>query len=70
MTQGSTLRRIAAVGYRSEYAKNFPTVTVQPELLQHINAVHATFLSAQGLPLPPIFRDGATEGRDRLRLSS
>jgi two-component system NtrC family sensor kinase len=53
---GLTLRRIAAVGYRSEYARNFPKVSVQPELLQHIKAVHATFLSAQGLPLPPIFR--------------
>jgi PAS domain S-box-containing protein len=54
--QGLTLRRIAAVGYRSEYARSFPKVSVQPELLQHIKAVHATFLSAQGLPLPPIFR--------------
>ena len=52
-----SLRRIAAVGYRSEYARNFPKVTVQPELLQHVKAVHATFLSAQGLPLPSIFRD-------------
>ncbi len=51
-----SLRRIAAVGYRSEYARSFPKVTVQPELLQHVKAVHATFLSAQGLPLPPIFR--------------
>lgn len=54
--QGLTLRRIAAVGYRSEFARSFPKVSVQPELLQHIKAVHATFLSAQGLPLPPIFR--------------
>jgi PAS domain S-box-containing protein len=53
---GLTLKRIAAVGYRSEYARNFPKVTVQPDLLQHIKSVHATFLSAQGLPLPPIFR--------------
>jgi PAS domain S-box-containing protein len=52
-----TLRRLAAVGYRSEYARNFPKATVQPELLQHVKAVHATFLSAQGLPLPPIFRE-------------
>ena len=51
-----TVRRIAAVGYRSEYARNFPRVSVQPELLQHVKAVHATFLSAQGLPLPSIFR--------------
>jgi PAS domain S-box-containing protein len=55
--RGLSLRRIAAVGYRSEYARQFPVVTVQPELLQHIKAVHATFLSAQGLPLPPIFRE-------------
>jgi PAS domain S-box-containing protein len=55
--RGSTLRRIAVVGYRSEYARHFPVVNVQPELLPHIKAVHATFLSAQGLPLPPIFRD-------------
>jgi PAS domain S-box-containing protein len=54
---GLTLKRIAAVGYRSEYARNFPKVTVQPDLLQHIKSVHATFLSAQGLPLPPIFRE-------------
>jgi PAS domain S-box-containing protein len=53
---GLTLRRIAAVGYRSEYARSFPKVTVQPELVQHIKAVHATFLSAQGLALPSIFR--------------
>jgi len=26
-------------------------------LLHHIKAVHATFLSAQGLPLPQVFRD-------------
>ena len=54
---GLTLKRIAAVGYRSEYARHFPAVNVQTELLQQIRAVHATFLSAQGLPLPPVFRD-------------
>ena len=32
-------------------------MSVHPELLQQIKAVHATFLSAQGLPLPPVFRD-------------
>jgi PAS domain S-box-containing protein len=51
------LRRIAVVGYRSEYARNFPPITMPGELLQHIKSVHATFLSAQGLPLPPVFRD-------------
>ena len=52
-----TLRRIAVVGYRSEFARHFPVVNVQPDLLPHIKSVHATFLSAQGLPLPPIFRE-------------
>ncbi|MGB2643657.1 MAG: PAS domain S-box protein [Candidatus Acidiferrum sp.] len=54
---GTKIRRVAAMGHRSEYARNFPAVSVKPELLQHIQAVHATFLSAQGLPLPAIFRE-------------
>src|SRR3989442_9887371 len=49
---GTQLRRIAAVGHRSEFSKHFPPVSVRPELMQHIKAVHATFLSAQGLSLP------------------
>jgi PAS domain S-box-containing protein len=54
---GTQLRRVAAVGHRSEFTRHFPPVAVNPELMQHIKAVHATFLSAQGLPLPPVFRD-------------
>jgi PAS domain S-box-containing protein len=54
--QELSLNRIAAVGYRSEFARSFPKVSIQPELLQHVKAVHATFLSAQGLPLPQVFR--------------
>ncbi|MHB8607875.1 MAG: PAS domain S-box protein [Candidatus Acidiferrales bacterium] len=55
--QGTKIRRVAAVGHHSEFARNFPPVVVKPELLQHIKAVHATFLSVQGLPLPAIFRE-------------
>jgi two-component system NtrC family sensor kinase len=54
---GETIRRVAAVGHRSEYARLFPPSKVPQELLHHIKAVHATFLSAQGLPLPQVFRD-------------
>jgi two-component system NtrC family sensor kinase len=54
---GTQLRRVAAVGLRSEFTRHFPPVSVNPELMQHIKAVHATFLSAQGLPLPAVFRD-------------
>jgi PAS domain S-box-containing protein len=55
--EGTRLRRVAAVGHQSEYSRHFPPVKVKPELIQHIKAVHATFLSAQGLALPPVFRD-------------
>jgi two-component system NtrC family sensor kinase len=52
-----TMRRVAAVGHRSEYSRHFPPVTLQAELLQHLKAVHAKFVPAQGLPLPAVFRD-------------
>src|SRR6059058_3524510 len=54
---GTQLRRVAAVGHRSEFSRRFPPVSVRTELMQHIKAVHATFLSARGLPLPQVFRD-------------
>jgi two-component system NtrC family sensor kinase len=51
------LRRVAAVGLHSEYAKDFPPTTISPELLEHFRSVRATVLPVQSLPLPPIFRD-------------
>lgn len=54
---GTNLRRVAAAGHRSEYSRHFPAVSVKPELLQHIKDAHATFISAQGLPMPAVFRD-------------
>jgi PAS domain S-box-containing protein len=54
---GTVVRRIVEVGHRSEFSRHFPPVAVKPELMQHIKAVHATFLSVQGLSLPQIFRD-------------
>ncbi len=51
------LRRVASVGHRSEASRQFSPTKVQPELLQHIKAVHATFLSTNGLPLPQVFKD-------------
>ena len=51
------LRRLAAIGHRSEYARSFPQTTLQPELLQHIRSARATILAVQGLPLPAEFRD-------------
>ena len=54
---GQSLRRVAAVGHRSEFSKNFPLLPVPPELIQQIRAVRAPFLSAQGLPLPALISD-------------
>jgi len=54
---GTTLRRLASVGHRSEFARAFPVVTIPPDLMQQIRAVHATFLSASGLPLPLVARE-------------
>ncbi len=54
---GTNLKRVAAAGHRSEYSRHFPAVSVKPELLRHIKEAHATFISAQGLPLPAVFRD-------------
>jgi two-component system NtrC family sensor kinase len=54
---GQSLRRVAAVGHRSEFAKSFPLVPVPLELIQQIRAVRAAFLSAQGLPLPALVSD-------------
>jgi two-component system NtrC family sensor kinase len=54
---GQSLRRVAAVGHRSEFSKNFPVVAVPAELIQQIRAVRAPFLSAQGLPLPALITD-------------
>ena len=54
---GRKLQRVAAVGHRSEYARHFPVMTLQEELLRHIKAVHAKFVPVQGLPLPAVLRD-------------
>jgi len=54
---GTTLRRLAAVGHRSEFAKGFPAMTVSSELLHQLHSAHATFLSVQGMPLPPLIRE-------------
>ena len=52
-----TIRRVAAVGHRSEFAKTYPVMTLPAGLIQQLRATHATFLSVQGLPLPPIVRE-------------
>ena len=54
---GKALRRVVAVGHRSEYARHLPRVPMPPELLEHIKSVHATFFSVHGLSVPQIFHD-------------
>ena len=52
-----TVRRVAAVGHRSEMAKTFPVMKVPAGLIQQLRATRATFLSVQGLPLPALARE-------------
>jgi len=52
-----TLKRVAASGLRSAYSAKFPDTDLPVDFVQHIRAVHATVLSAAGLPLPGVFRD-------------
>jgi PAS domain S-box-containing protein len=54
---GSALRRLAAVGHRSEHGRSLPTIALPPEMLQQLTTVHATFLSTQGLAVPQQLRD-------------
>jgi len=52
-----TIRRVASVGHRSDLARSFPVLSLPTGLIQQLRATHATFLSVQGLPLPPIVRE-------------
>jgi len=54
---GKSLRRVTSVGLRSEFARSFPMITIPTEFLQQVRTVRATFLSANGLPLPPVARE-------------
>jgi PAS domain S-box-containing protein len=56
-SEGGLLRRMAAVGLRSEFARQFAPVKVEPGLLGDIRALRATFLPVQALPLPAVFRE-------------
>jgi PAS domain S-box-containing protein len=52
-----TIRRVAAVGHRSDLAKSHPVFTLPDGLMQQLRSTHATFLSTQGLPLPTHARE-------------
>jgi signal transduction histidine kinase/CheY-like chemotaxis protein len=52
-----TLKRVAAAGHRSEYARGLPPVDVPPALLDQISQAHATMLSGSALALPDALRE-------------
>lgn len=53
----TTLQILAGVGFRSAYGRTFPPLIIPQDFFEHIRAVHATVLSAAGLPMPTAFRD-------------
>ena len=51
------LKRVASVGQRSHFARNFPPVEISTALLHQIRQARATLLSGASLTLPEVFRD-------------
>jgi PAS domain S-box-containing protein len=52
-----TLKRVAAVGHRSEFARNVPPIEVPAILLEQIRLARATLLPGSSLVLPEAFRE-------------
>jgi PAS domain S-box-containing protein len=57
LEEGGAFKRVAAVGFRSEYALNFPPTVLPAALLEDIHGARATLLSMLSLSLPETLRD-------------
>jgi PAS domain S-box-containing protein len=51
------LKRIASVGYETEFARNLPPVEISPALLEQVKQARATLLSGAAHVVPDILRD-------------
>lgn len=63
-----SLDRIAAVGFRSHYASEFPRTVVPQSLLDQILQVRASILSTRSLTLPAIFED--VQAQENIQVSN
>ncbi|MGB0034715.1 MAG: ATP-binding protein [Candidatus Acidiferrales bacterium] len=61
------LKRFAAVGHKSEFARQFSSIEVSPGLLQQIRQARATLLSGASLVLPEAFRE--VQKKEGIRVS-
>ncbi|MGA8143853.1 MAG: ATP-binding protein [Candidatus Acidiferrales bacterium] len=52
-----TLKRLAAVGYETEFARNLPSVEISPTLLEQVKQARATLLSGAAVIVPEILRE-------------
>jgi PAS domain S-box-containing protein len=52
-----TLKRMAAFGYETEFARTLPPVEISPTLLEQVKQARATLLSGSAVVLPEILRD-------------
>jgi PAS domain S-box-containing protein len=52
-----TLKRIASIGYDTEYARNLPPVEVSPALLEQVKQARATLLSGSAVVVPEVLRE-------------
>jgi PAS domain S-box-containing protein len=52
-----TLKRMAAFGYETEFARNLPPVEISPAVLEQVKQARATLLSGSAVVVPEILRE-------------
>lgn len=58
-----TIKRIAGVGYETEFARNMPPVEISPTLLGQVKQARATLLSGSAIAVPEILREAQRRER-------
>jgi PAS domain S-box-containing protein len=62
-----TLKRIAGVGYETEFARNLPPVEISRALLDQVKLARATLISGSAIAVPEILREA--QRRERIRVA-
>ena len=52
-----TIKRIAGIGYETEFARNMPPVEISPSLLGQVKQARATLLSGSAIAIPDILKE-------------
>lgn len=60
-----TIKRIAGIGYETEFARNMPPVEISPSLLGQVKQARATLLSGSAIAIPDILKEA--QRRERIQ---